>query len=398
MLNTANFNTAIDAIRGRFFLLDEFPHWNRDRLPKGVIKEAMAVDKEDLEAFSYSLTGKQLEAILLDILLLKSLEEQERIAAILNIRFSPRLIKLFYTLYQTYYDVDAVRLILRKLIREAKRRSIFLESGAFFWEFGDFADPFEEVKLAFVNKWEKLDDFFEVYNIRKDTRLAMEIRLRCLEDAELPMIYNNLHHFMYLLERKPEKYLMTAITNYIYLSDVRTMIKEVCLLILDHIGEPSRSLKWEGYDRKVTEKFSEWYFDHHLSLHSVQYPKKYEILSKYYNSVRQNYELERSAFVIEFDKIVVVDMPDDPFSYFFDKWEFDRIMKEWDEIGTEPSFYKEGSEQISARDYIIENKDEPCIILLYEGVDLMYIDEILDIKIGLTPDFRQIKLVPENHP
>lgn len=396
MFDTSNFGAAIEEVRERYFLLEEFPFLERRRLPEGILEKAMTVREEDLESYSYSLSGKEVEAILLDIPALKTLETQERAAAILNIRFSPRLIKLFFVLYQTYYDIDAIRLVKRKLIREAKRRAEFPKAGAFFWDFDGSNDLFEEVKLAFTDQWKSLDNFFLAYQIRQDTRLAMEIRLRCLEDAELPLIHSNLHHFMILLERKPEKHLLTAITNYIYLSDLKNAINEVYLLILERMGEPSRSRKWEIYDRKVAEKFSEWCFYHHLTLHSKFYPKKYEILSHYYDHVEQSYELEGSALVLDFGEIVVVDIPNHPFSFFYYKWEFERQMKEWEEAEAKPAFYLKNPEQISARDFIIEDKDAPYILLRYEGVDLLYIQEILNIQIGLVPDFRHIKLNAQN--
>lgn len=396
MFDTTNFSTAMKTVRERFFLPEEFPYLDGSSLPEGILEQAMTVREEDLESYSYSLSGKEVEAILLAIPALKTLETQERAAAILNIRFSSRILKLFFSLYQTYYDIDAIRLVKRRLIREAKRRADFPKAGAFFWDFNESNDLFDEIKLAFVSRWKSLDDFFQAYQIKQDTRLAMEIRLRCLEDAEISLIHSNLRHFMLLLERKSEKHLLTMITNYIYLSDLKNAIKEVYLLILERMGEPSRSLKWEVYDRKVTEKFSEWCFYHHLTLHSEYYPKKYEILSRYYDYVEQSYELEGSALVIDFEKIVVVDIPVYPFSFFYYKWEFERQMKEWEETETKPVFYSRNPEQISARDYIIEDKDAPYILLCYEGIDLLYIHEILNIQFGLIPDFRHIRLNTQN--
>jgi hypothetical protein len=88
---------------------------------------------------------------------------------------------------------------------------------------------------------------------------------------------------------------------------------------------------------------------------------------------------------------VVVDIPDNPYSFFFYKWEFKRQIKEWEEMGVLPVFYKKLSDQISARDYIIEDMDAPYIILQYEGVGLLYIKEILEIQLNLIPDFRNIR-------
>ncbi|MGI6751743.1 MAG: hypothetical protein ACOX4U_03885 [Anaerovoracaceae bacterium] len=391
MFETEKFKNAMEDVRKRFFLVEDFAELDRNSLPKGVLERAMEVDGDELERFSYSLSGKELESLLFDVLSQKSLAFQERAAQILNTRFSPRLIKLFFVLYQAHYDVDAMRLLRRRMIREAKRRGYFPQEGLFFWDFDDTDSFFEDIKENFKSNFNRLDDYFEKYQIRGNSRLAMEIRLYCLEDADIDLIHLNLSHFMSILEKKQERAILTAVTNYIYLSDIDRPVNEVFLLILERLGDPALSDKWKLYERRTIEKFSQWSFYHRLKLHSERYPKKYEVLSQYYEQVEESYELEGSALVMDFGSIVVVDIPDNPYSFFFYKWEFKRQIKEWEEMGVLPVFYKKLSDQISARDYIIEDMDAPYIILQYEGVGLLYIKEILEIQLNLIPDFRNIR-------
>ena len=391
-METTKFNAAIEAVRERFFLLTEFPYLDRGNFPEGVCEAAMDIKPENIEAYSVALSAKQLEALLLDIPMEDSIEKLERIASILDFRFSSRLIKLFFELYQEHYDRPSMQIIMKRLVSEAKRRSRFPDTGSLLWAYGESDDLLQEVKTEFTTSWRLLDDYLNAYHIGQETRLALEIRLQCFSDAGLAMINANPRHLIYLIESLPEKDLEKTISNYIRISDVKKCISEVNVLILQKMGEPALSAHWNGYKESVIKKFSEWCFYHHLYLHSFRYPKKYKVLSGYYNNIKQSYELEGSALVIDFGEIVVVDMMNVSYSFFYYKWEFNREMKEWQEMGQLPSFYSSNPEKISARDYIIENKDEPCMLLQYEGVDLMYIEEILDIQIGLEPDFRRTML------
>ena len=391
-MHLGKFSAAMESVRERFFTIEEYPYLDRGRFPDKIIETIMTLPPEDLQDYAAKLTSKEMEALLLDLPKAGTFAELERIGTVLNSRFSSRITRLFFALYQEHYDTVAMQTIMRRMILEANRRWIFPDSGAFFWAFGESDDIFEALKNEFITSWRTLDDFFAAYKIRTDTRLAVEIRIQCFSDAGLAMIHTNSKHLLYLLERLQDNELRMLITNYIRVSDVKNCVNSVNLMILERMGEPAKSEKWQNYNPSVVKKFSEWCFYHRLYLHSLIYPKKYEILSKYYGNMIESYELEESAFVVDFGTIVVVDILNVPYSFFYHKWEFEREMKLWKEFEERPAFYDAIPDKATARDYIIADQDEPCLLLVYEGVDLLYIDEILDIKMGLEPDFRRIKL------
>lgn len=382
----------MESVRERFFTIEEYPYLDRSQFPDRIFDTIMSSTPEQLNDLGAKLTSRELEALILDLPNAGTFAELERIGTVLNSRFSSRILRLFFAMYQEHYDTVAMQTIMRRLILEAHRRWVFPDSGSFFWAFGESNDVFEAVKEEFATSWRTLDDFFTAYNIRSNTRLATEIRIQCFSDAGLAMIHANSKHLLYLLEKLHDNELRMLITNYIRVSDVKNCVNAVNLMILERMGEPAKSEKWQGYNMTVVKKFSEWCFYHRLYLHSLIYPKKYEILSRYYGNVIESYELEGSVFVIDFGKIVVVDILNVPYSFFYHKWEFEREIKQWREFEEKPAFYDAIPDKATARDYIIADQDEPCLLLVYEGVDLLYIEEILDIKMGLEPDFRRIKL------
>lgn len=393
MNGLSRLSIAMLAISERFFAFEEFPNVNRSRFPAGICEAAMKVNSKDLASYSASRTGKELEAMILDFPALKTVKEWEQIGTILILRFSPRIIKLIFHLFQVTYDSEAVRFLVKILVDEANRKQLYPEPGRFFWDFGKSGDFFSELKTRFYETSGELDDIFRTCHISRDTGLAFEIRRQCLEYAELPVLIKNANHLIDLIEKAPEQSLYQTITNYINQFDVLNTADEVNQAVLKRFGEPSSTRSWDGFSEDVKKKFSQWCFCHRLKLHSLIFPLKYEVLSRYYVKVMQSCELEEaSALVIEFDKIVIVDLSDRPYSCFYHREDFEREMKKWTEFDIFPSFLKDEKGQISARDYIIEEKDDSCILLRYEGIDLLYIKELLDIKFGLAPEFRRAKL------
>jgi hypothetical protein len=385
--------TALKQISEKFFAFREFPYVERDRLPEGVIEAAAEVGWEEAGDYGAGLTGKELEALIMDFPSLEPGEERERVASILTGRFSPRLINLIFNLYQVEYHSEALRFLIKKFAEEADRRKQYPELGRFFWHFGKQEDYIPGVKTVFREEIFELDRLFQIYAIAEDTPYALEMRRRCLEDAGYPLLLKNAGHLIYLIENAPEEHLTGAVTNHILSFDVLDSSDGVNEAVLKRLDEPARSEKWGGYSVEVRQKFSQWCYCHRLKLHTMGFPVKYKVLSQFYGNVRQCYALEGTqALVMDFHQVVVVDLPDDPHSWFYLKDDYDREIRKWKEFGYQPAFLKPDEPRISARDHIIENKEDVCILLRYEGVDKLYIKELMEIRLGLVPDFRGMSL------
>lgn len=394
MIETKLFNDTLNAVGEKFFSFEEFPNISRGRFPAGVCERAMLVHEKDLVDYGVSLTGKELEAMIVDFPALKMVKEWELIGSILASRFSSRIIKLIFNLFQYNCRSEAVWFLIKMFDAEADRRKQYPDSGKFFWDFGKSGDFFSDIKALFLDRENDLEALFRTYHIGWDTLLAMEIRRLCLEDAEYPLLLKNDRQLIYLIEKALDGFLRKAITNYIGYFDVLDSSDEVNRAILERMDEPVRSGKWDGFPEETRKKFTQWCFCHHLRRHTSLFPSKYKALSQYYEKVGQCYGLEGTpVLVIEFEKITVADFPDRPYSYFYHKEDFDREIKQWKEFeDILPSFLKEEKGRISARDYLIEEKEDSCIMLQYEGIGLLYIKELLDIKFGILPDFRKMKL------
>jgi len=393
MYEKTQLRSALKQIGEKFFAFREFPYVERDRFPEGVIEAAAEIDETEADSYGASLTGKELESLIMDFPTLERGEERERIASVLASRFSPRLINLIFNLYQVEYNSEALRFLIRKFAEEADRRKQYPEPGRFLWDFGKDEDYISGIKTVFREEVYDLDRLFQIYFIGEDTPYALELRRRCLEDAEYPLLYKNARHLIYLVENAPEEFLTGAVENHILSSQESEASDEVNNAILKRLGEPGNSGKWEAYSEEAKRKFSQWCYCHRLKLHTPEFPAKYKVLSQYRENVLQCYEMEGAqALVMDFGKVAVVDISGQPHSYFYLKEDFDREIRKWKEFGYQPSFLKENEPRITARDHIIENKDDVCILLLYEGIDKLYVKELMEIRLELVPDYRRLGL------
>lgn len=393
MSEKTQLRTALKQIGERFFSFQEFPTVERSRLPEGVVEEAAEIRESEVDFYSASLSGKELEAMILDFPGLYSKEERERVGAILASRFSPRLINLIFNLYQVQCHSEALRFLIRKFAEEADRRKQFPDEGRFFWNFGKSDDYFPGIKAVFRESINDLNELFQRYFIGEETPFAMEIRRICLEDADHELLHHNRKNLIFLIDNGREEFLPKAIENHIYSFEILDPSDEVNQAILNRMGEVSQSEKWEGYSEDTKKKFRQWCFCHQLKAYTWEATSKYRILSQYYEYVRQSTELENgSAFVIEFDTVVVVDVAGQPHSYFYLKADYDREFRQWQEFGIKPSFLLEDGVKVTARDHIILHQDAACIRLQYDGIDKLYIKELLDVKLGIVPDYHNMKL------
>ena len=140
-------------------------------------------------------------------------------------------------------------------------------------------------------------------------------------------------------------------------------------------------------DAKV--KFEEWVFIDRIMQYTGGFPKKKEIFIRFAPKIiSSNIINEASVLVLDFGDFVIVDFWDLPFSHLYGKEYFEKEIRTWKKSDILPSFFKRSISRFSGRDYIIEAQDDFCFTLYYEGVDLFYTKEMLEIKTGMEPDIR----------
>jgi hypothetical protein len=321
------------------------------------------------------MTGKELDGLILDLKDLKDEKIINKVVKILAYRFSPRQIKLIGRLYQYNEDSAGVKEAMAALAAEGEKRKSFPPEGKFAFRFAKEKDLSQAIGEALIEMECSIDKFCAEYDIDPKSPLAQKNFFNHLAHGDKCILMENKHWLLEYLGKEEAVKLGDLIKNYLNAFTISEYSRSVNLKILERLGDPYESTDWEGYTRQEREKIAQWNFIYALKTHTLDYPKKYELLSVYYSEIRSCKATEdKTALIIDFGDLVIVDPKNKPHSYFCKKEFMDEYM-----IDTNPT----------ARDFIIESREGRCIKLSYQGIEALYINEMLDIIMGKQPDLRQ---------
>ncbi len=382
---------SIEGLREKLFTIEEYPFLDRQRLPSGILELVLCADQADLTKVAAGIKAHEMEALILDYRGIKKPEDRERIIKVLAMRFSERLFKLLMSIYQYDYEAQIWTSLWTAMIVEAKSRDLYPASGSYIFQFRNREDEFKEIELHINDHNKDMDEFFSAFHINNNSPLAEKIKVDYLISSDHEGLVKNSRHLLHIIQNMAASELFDIVSNYLKDFTQDDYMDGINLAILEKLGEPYLSPEWSIYSLEMRDSFAQWKFSYQLRLRSYNFPQKHELLIKYYKSVRNSYEIDNGrVMVIDFGEIIIADIIDKPYSLFYYKREFELAMQDWQNpnIAKEPAFIGHDKSTVSARDYIIEEKEEGCMQLSYEGVGVLYIKDLLDIKMGLEPDVR----------
>ena len=409
-VGAGNLKKVLQGLSTRFYTLEEFPTLKRETLPEGILDRAMALPELQIKSFGAGLKGKELEGLILD---LRDTEDPDRIyrgCQILAQRSTKRILKLLTILYQYNYSSHGLNTALHQMAEQLQRRGHHSPEEAFVWHLG-----LEEKKMPVVSRMieeneNSISACFKALNISEMSPFAKETAYLYLTDAPREGFKVNTRWLVATIQERWEEELKKVVRHYLESFQLHDYQDGVNLEILKKLGRPYDSMEWDGFSKEIKDRFTQWHYLHRLRIHSMQHPKKYIILSKYLLQVVNSYELrDEELMVIDFGDIVLADVAGSPYSFFYEKEAFEKEMTQWEISKREaaawepdneedppkvqiPTFLRKDKDNRTARDFIIEEVEEACVKLSYEGIDILYIDEMLDIKMGLEPDLRRKQL------
>ena len=402
--------SILNGLKDRFYTLEEFPLIKREVLPQGILSKAMEVPENEIESFAFRLKGKELEGLLLDLRDTAGDREILRACEILNHRVTLRILKLLTILFQYNYTSPGLSAALNRLAERIHARDKYTCEEAFVRHLGQVEDKFSALCPIIEEHGGEISKAFWTLNINGKSPFACEAAFRYLTDPSGGGYTANLKWMVRTIECKTAEELQPLVTNYLSAFTAAEYHDGINLAILKKLGQPNISPDWAVYEKPLRDKFTQWYFLSRLKIHTISMPKKYKVLSKYFKQVHSSFEMaEENLMVIDFGDIVIADIADRAYSFFYEKDVFEKEMEAWEKSRQEtatlsdeeafekpapylPTFLRIEKRNYTARDFIIEEIEEPCVKLSYEGIDVLYINEMMDIKIGLEPDLRKKQL------
>jgi len=386
----SRFQQAIEDIGSRFYTAQEYPFLCRDRLPTGVLDRILDLGAGDLPTFAAKLKGRELDSLLFDLRDSKTRKEFQVGIEVLRLRFSPRLLKLISGLFQYSMDSSSLKEACRALVLEAAERDSYPKEGRFLWKFLKVEDIFSSLRLAVKEEGGDISKCCIAWGIDPESPFAKKSFLHYLSEADKSTLLANRNWMVALIEKEEAEELEVLIKNYLSSLDLLEYQDGVCLAIWARLGDAYESPDWVPYTKKQRDLMAQWNFLHLLKIHTLAFPEKFEILKRYYSQIRSCKSFsEHSLLVIDFGDVVVVDLERHPFSFFYQKQKYEEEMRRWEEEKIIPAFLMNNRKAVTARDFMIEKKEEPYMKLSYIGVDKFYVQELMDIKMGFEPDMRR---------
>jgi hypothetical protein len=283
-----------------------------------------ALDPESVASFASTLTAAQLDGLLLAFPNVGSHKLQKKVAAVLAERLTLRVVKLFFSLYQHQYDNEPIAYLASVISQAAEKKGLESEQVRFLSGFTGETDAFGKINDHIFGVCLELETYFRTYGIRVDSRLAFRVRKECFLAADSNSFHHNSRQLTYHIDHTPPGELTDIVARYLSEVSMMDFHEGVNLSILAALGEPMASIEWAPFSLELRTKFAQWVFLHRLKLHSLGYPQKYKVLSKYFERIVSSYPLEDGAvLVIDFGDIVVADIKEKPYSYFYKRREFD---------------------------------------------------------------------------
>ena len=387
MFEPKYFSMAVNDLKDRFYTPEEFPFADRNAFPKDSLNKALKIPEKDIDDYSRVLCKKELEALLLDFADLKNRNEYIKISSILLNRFSDRFFRLYFSLYQVYFENDSMNYLAESLSEQSGE--INLERNVFFQSFVKGGVLLDKIASVVNLDGRGLEHFFRQYGIRRESPLALRIGTYSLKEAGPQIFIASAEYLLYIVENAPISILRETVEHYLVLFDVRNHFSEVNKALQRRFGDVNQSLEWSEFSVDAKVKFEEWVFIDRIMQYTGGFPKKKEIFIRFAPKIiSSNIINEASVLVLDFGDFVIVDFWDLPFSHLYGKEYFEKEIRTWKKSDILPSFFKRSISRFSGRDYIIEAQDDFCFTLYYEGVDLFYTKEMLEIKTGMEPDIR----------
>ena len=388
MVEARHFTMVVDGLKDKFFTADEFPFLDRNTFSADVLNNALKIPEKDMIDYARSLKTKELEALLLDFVGLKGKNEYIKISEILLDRFSNRFCRLYFSLYQIYFENESMNYLADRLSERSDTK--VLDRNSFLERFIKGWVLFDKIASVVNLDGRGLDCFFHEYDIRRESPLALKIGAHSLKEAGPQIFRASSEYLLYIVENAPLSILREAIEHYLMLFDVKAYFNVVNKVLQQRFGDVNQSLEWAEFSVDARSKFEEWIFFDRLMQYTGEFPKKQEMFIRFSPKIiRSNIIKEASVLVLDFGDFVIVDFWDLPFSHLYNKEYFEKEIRAWKKSEIPPSFFKRSISQFSARDFIIEAHDDYCFTLYYEGMGLFYTKDILKIKTGMEPDLRR---------
>ncbi len=383
---------VIESVKEWMYLPDEFPFLDRKKEQETLRDTIRATKGSNRSTLAKNLKHRDLEALLLMLVELEDSLEIEQTTEILVERMSPWLMRLFTSLFVNHEDVSAVLHLFHRLHEKGNELGADYSEGLLVWNYGGSNQIVADIVRDIYSNELGLSEFYRLYSIPENSSFALHIALEYLKIADKDILFSHGHYLIKLIKTQEPAVLENLLLNYWEKFSIADSLTEVNLVIFEQLGEPYISPDWGVFPKEMKDAFVQWHFLYQIRVKTKDYPQKTRCFSKLYHLIRTSYDWPGydNLFIIDFGDFVLVDCTDREKAYYCSSERIEYELAKSKNDGIMPAILKHSTGFISARDYIIEMKDDDCIELKFTGMSGLYIEEFIGLKTGLYPDTRKM--------
>lgn len=383
---------ALSQISKVFYLVEEFPSKAPVDNRLLAIANLSQLSEAQIEKFSYSLTSSNLNDLLL-LLPNANSKELELIKGVLERRLTNRLLELFFALYQYHYTNNVVRDCGYKVLEVATSKgfnSVTCSNLTVLLS----ADGIELLSDSLTKHNSMIAKFLNDNKLIKDSPLTVSILERFFSKCSKEAYLLNEKYALKIIKNCNLMVFLSIVVRYLDVLNEKEYLDSINDYIYKCLGWPYVSEGWEGIDYRLKNKFMFWFFLRQLKNYFTINKKKLNVLIDFYKYFKNIYVGDNNQIlVIDFGKFIVVDENQlSDYSYVIKNLSFRRLIEVIDNDGFD--YIKLQKEFVpSARDYIVEEKEDSLMVLDYKNIGKLFIKDMLEIELEIVKDLRQSKTI-----
>lgn len=382
-------SALMDISRG-FYLPEEFPTRRPSERAERLLARLTSMRESDLDAFYPTVSGADLDSLLL-LIPNASAEQLIGILRILRRRANRRVLRLFWPFFQFNYKnpnvTNAAETILHALPPKDRETQI-AENLSLFLEGRGFEALLERLKNNVV----PLGTFTAREGLVRESPLAQRFCELYFTVCGKEGFLLNPKRFMLLIDKASNDVSDAMLINYLRSFDREEFLEDVNMSIIYCRGEPFGSDDWSDIPQELRRKFADWNSYRLLAGHFTRNKRKLRVLADLIpHIIRIRLAGKNTYLAADFGDFVIVDVNElSSYSYLIKKSLYERLSKKIEESGIESVLYSM-DRVVNARDFIIEEAEDSFMQLEYDELGKLYIKDMINIMLGLTPDLRPSK-------
>jgi hypothetical protein len=377
----------------RFFLPSEFPGRQPDDNIALLIDAACTLSLDMQERFALELKSAEVESL---ILYLPNARESERacIEQLLKTRSSSRILELFWAFFQYRYQDNNVVHTAQAIIASTPEDNNGRSSGIRNLRLFALGEGFNDLLNKLLTTGAPLKVFAAEEGLIPNSPLASKLFEQFFGKCGRDGFLLNEKRLLRILDSLPGKTGEIITVNYLRSLDRTEFLPGVNAYILNRWGEPYTSPDWADIPPELRQKFAEWISYRRLAEHFVKNKLKLRILNTVVPYMRRVQLGNNASFIAaDFGGFYIVDDNElSSYSYYVETELFAKLCADPDMPGLEELKNSE-KRIVAARDFMIEEAEDGFMQLDYENVGRLFIMDLLNIKLNVTPDLRPSKSI-----